>query len=444
MAGSVSTVVVAGPAGRVALRVPPSVTVADLLAEALGTVGGDLETTTRWLLARPKGDALDPEETIGRLGLADGTLLVIRPAVEAEDETLSEDLPEAVAGVVEAAPGQWTAADVAMLGALAAAAAVLASAASLWQLSTSLERVAVAVPAGLVALAFGAAASRTQSLSRVGRWVALSGLALWAVGGAGAVAESLPVAVPAAAALAVLAGALAIWFLVNDARNQACACALGAAIVGVGFAATVPVRASADVGAGIVVVLALMVVGMLPMVSVQMAGLLEIDSSAPDAKRRLVLSVASGRDVLGWLILGDAFVLVGASAVLAVGVGPYAPALAGVVTLATILQARHHGFRTEAAPLAVAAVTMAAVVEFGAVFHGIQTAWAPVVGAGMALLDVVVAVIVVEGAGRFSSSVDSRRWFGILEFLANAAIVPLFLGVIGLYDVVFTQAKHLL
>jgi len=63
--------------------------------------------------------------------------------------------------------------------------------------------------------------------------------------------ESLPVAVPAAAALAVLAGALAIWFLVNDARNQACACALGAAIVGVGFAATVPVRASADVGAGI-------------------------------------------------------------------------------------------------------------------------------------------------------------------------------------------------
>jgi type VII secretion integral membrane protein EccD len=428
----------------VALRVPPSVTVADLLAEALGTVGGDLETTTRWLLARPKGDALDPEETIGRLGLADGTLLVIRPAVEAEEETLSEDLPEAVAGVVEEAPGQWTVSDVALLGAAAAGAAVLAVAASLWQLSPSLERVAVAVPAGLVALAFGAAASRTQVLSRVGRWVALSGLALWAVGGAGTVAESLPVAAPTAAALAVLAGALAIWFSVKDARNQACACALGAAIVGVGFAATVPVKASTDVGAGIVVVLGLMAIGMLPMVSVQMAGLLEIDSSAADAKRQLALSVASGRDVLGWLILGDAFVLVGASAVLAVGVGPYAPALAGVAALATILQARHHGFRTEAAPLALAAVMMVAVVEFGVVFHGIQTAWAPIAGAGIALLDVVVAVIVVESAGRFSSSVDSRRWFGILEFLANAAIVPLFLGVIGLYDVVFTQAKHLL
>jgi hypothetical protein len=242
----------------VALRVPPSVTVADLLAEALGSVGGDLETTTRWLLARPKGDALDPEETIGRLGLADGTLLVIRPAVEAEEETLSEDLPEAVAGVVEAAPGQWSVSDVATLGAAVAGLAVLASAAALWQVSSPLERSAVALPAALVALLAGAVASRMESLGRIGRWVGLCGIALWAVGAAGLAAESLPSAVVAAASVGVLVGALATWFAVKGAGNQASASALGAALVGIGFAATVPTNASAAVGAGIVVVLGLM------------------------------------------------------------------------------------------------------------------------------------------------------------------------------------------
>lgn len=443
MAGSVCTLVVAGPTGRVALRVPPSVTVADLLSEAIASVGGDLDTTTPWLLAQPKGDALDPERTVGQLGLVDGSLLVLRPAVAAEDETISEDLPEAVAAVVESTRGQWSANDVGTLGAAVAALSVLAAGAAVSQVATPVERVAAAAGVGLVALAFGAFASRFEVLARLGRWVALASLPLWAMAGAAASA-SFPAGIPAAAAVGILVGALVVWFAVEGARSQAAGVALAAAVFGIGDAVTVPSKLPADVAAGIVAVLALALVGMLPSFSVQMAGILDIDSARKGAKRDLEWSVAAGRDVLAWLILGDAVVLAGATAVLAAGASPYAPALAGVVALATILQARHHGFLAEAAALAVAALVGLGVLEAALAVRLVPDQWLPVAASSIALADAVAAVLAVLIASRFKSSVDSRRWFGLLEFIANAAVIPLLLGVVGLYDFVFSQAKHLL
>jgi type VII secretion integral membrane protein EccD len=438
-----NTLIVAGPAGRVALRVPPSVTVADLLSEALAAVGGELDTTSRWLLARPAGDALDPERTVGQLGLMDGSLLVIRPAVEAEAESLSEDLPEAVGSVLESAHGQWSVADVGTLGAGVAVVAVLAASLAVFQANTPMVRLTTSLAAGLAVLLAGAISSRTAGLTRLGRWAAMASLALWAIGGAAA-ASSFPSDVLAAAAIGVLIGSLAIWFTVEGATAPALGAAFAAAIFGVGDAITVPAKAPLVVAAGIVAAMAVLAVGMLPKISVQMAGILEIDSAAGGAKRSLERSVAAGRDILAWLVVGDAVLLGGAVVVLAWSGGPYAYVMAAVIAIAAALQARHHGFRREAAPLMIAALVGLGALEVALAVHYAPASMLAVIGTAAALADVGAAMAVVSVAGRFSSSVDSRRWFGWLEFVANAAVIPLLLGLVGVYEFVFTQAKRLL
>lgn len=443
MAGSVSTLVVAGPAGRVALRVPASVTVADLLTEALAAVGGELDTTTSWLLARPKGEGLDPERTLGDLGLPDGSLLVLRPAVASEDETLSEDLPEAVASVVGSTPGQWSTEDVATLCAAAGVAAVLGLAYALAGMTPSIQQAGICFGVGLGIVVLAALCSRAPGVGRVGRWIALASLPLWALGGAGS-AASISNGALAAAAVGLLVGAMAVWVAVDGARAQASGVALAAAIAGLGAAVAVPTKVAPDVAAGVAALLALAVMGLLPGMAVQMAGTLEIDPAQAGAKGQLEQSVAAGRDLLAWLLFGDAVLLGGSAVLLAAAAAPFGLALAGVIGLAAALQARHRGFLAEAGPLAVAAVVAAGALEAALAGKYVPGAWLPIAGSAIALVDVIVAVSIAYAAGRFASTVDSRRWFGLLEFVADAAVIPLILGLVGVYDFIFNQAKHLL
>jgi hypothetical protein len=231
---------------------------------------------------------------------------------------------------------------------------------------------------------------------------------------------------------------------VPGARPQATSAALVTGIAGLGVALTVPTKLSIEVAAGFVAVFALASVGMLPGLAVSMAGTLDIEPSESGAKARLARAIDDGRDMLAWMLVGASVLLTGAAVLFAAGSNAYGLALSGVIAGSLALQARHHGFRAEALPLALAALVCAGALEIGLTIHFAPAGLVQAVAAGVALVDALVVVGIVAVAADFKSSVDSRHWFGVLEFLFNAAVIPLVVGLVGVYDFVFGQAKHLL
>jgi type VII secretion integral membrane protein EccD len=427
----------------VALRVPPTVTVADLISEAMAAVGGELETATHWVLALPKGDVLEPDRGVGQLGLLDGSLLILRPATEAETENVREDLPEAVASALEEATGRWSSESAATVAAVACAGLTLAAAVAVWMASPDLVCAVLAFGAGLGVVLASALLARTVTLARVGRWTALASLPLWAVGGASAIG-AFPAGIPAASALAVLAGAMLILLMVPGMRSPAVGAILAAAVFGLGSAVVVPVDLPSVVPTVVVALLALAALGLLPRIAIGLAGVLSIDSAEQGGDSGIASSVAEARGLLGWMLVGLSSVLGLVSVQLALSDGPFALALAGAVALITLLRARHHSFVAEIAPLAGAALVGFVTVEVALIDRLAPAGMTPFVGVGMAFADGLLVAMLALVAGEESGSVDTRRWLSRLEYTVVAAVIPLAVGALGVYDFVFNQAKHLL
>lgn len=444
MAGSVTTLLIAGPTARVALRASASVSVADLLNEAMAPAGGDLDASSGWELATLRGERLDPERLVGQLGLADGAMLVLRPVAQTSAEAINEDLPEAVAGVVQSSEGRWAPGDVGTLAAAVSVGGVAALGVAAYQLSSYSERAAVAGIGAVATLVVGAAAARYGPLARLGRWLAIAGLALWGLAGEAGALVAYPRGEAAFAAVGVLLGAVIVWALIAEARPAVTAAAFGAAICGVGCAAIVPLKLSMGVAAALAGLLALGSLGMLPGLALQLTGTLELDSAEPGVKGQLQSSLGSAREYLAWLISGAAAVLAGSGVLLALDPSWFGPALAAMIALAMALQARHHGFWREAAPLGVAALVVLGAVEMAVIIRLVPADTVPLAAACVAGIDVLVALAIAFVAGSFTSTVDSRRLFGTVQWVVDATIVPLLLGVVGVFDFVATQAKHLL
>ena len=205
VAGSTCSLLVAGPRGRIALRVPPTVTVAELLADACAALGGETEDAGHWVLATPRGEALDPERSVGQLNLLDGALLVLRAASQAEAANIREDLPEAVGASLEEAPGRWSAQAADTLAAVFASALALLSAVVVWRATPELTRAELAFGGGLGLVVVCVLLSRFTPMARTAMWMALAALPMFAIGG-GSVMSVVPAGMPAAAALGLLAG----------------------------------------------------------------------------------------------------------------------------------------------------------------------------------------------------------------------------------------------
>jgi hypothetical protein len=129
---------------------------------------------------------------------------------------------------------------------------------------------------------------------------------------------------------------------------------------------------------------------------------------------------------------------------MAIDGSPFALALAALIGLVTLLRSRHHGFVGEIVPLVAVSMVALVAVEVSLVTRLVPSDFVSAAEVAVAFLDGVIVVCATSLAGAGQGSVDTRRWLSRLEYAVDAAVVPVAIGALGVYDLVLDQAKHLL
>jgi type VII secretion integral membrane protein EccD len=437
-------ITVVTPRRRMDLTMPTQLACAELLPEVLRLAGEtDQGPSPRpWMLGRLGEPPLAPERTLSQSGVYDGDLLYLRAAGQPADPVVVDDLVETIAEAVDGRGGHWTAttwhrfamaAAAALLGAGAVAVATGGRGTAWLAAGAALALLLAAL--GLRRLLREPVAAATLALAAL-PWSALAGVAL--AGRAGAD----PAAAVAAGAGGLLAGAVAAAVAAPAVTGPCLAVALPAAALALAGAAVAavgatPVQAAAVLAVGLVPALTA-----LPRLAIALAGISPGDEDAEVAVQAERAKVAVGHALLTWVLGGAALTLTAALAVLAAG-GTLARCLAAAVAVSVGLRAR--GFRLvgEVLPLALAVLGGVVALELAVMADppaGPARQWS---GAGLlvgtaALL--ALAGFLLRGAG---PSPGARRRLEVVEALANLLLVPLALGVLGLYGAVERLAQRL-
>ena len=437
---------------RVDLTMPTHLACAELLPQVVRLTGETEQgpSPRPWVLGRLGEPPLAPERTLSQSGVYDGDLLYLRAAGQPADPVVVDDLVETIAEAVDSRGGHWTAATwhrfaMAAAAALLGAGAVAVGAGGRPLAGATAGRGTAGLAAG-AALALLLAALGLRRLLREPvaaaapalaalPWSALAGAAL--AGRAGAV----PAAVVAAGAGGLLAAAVAATMAAPVVTGPCLAVALPAAALALAAAAVAvvgatPVQAAAVLAVGLVPALTT-----LPRLAIALAGISPGDEDAEVAVQAERAKVAVGHALLTWVLGGAALTLTAALAVLATG-GTLARCLAAAVAASVGLRAR--GFRLvgEVLPLALAvlggvvALELAVMADPPGPARRWPGAWLLVGTAALLAL----AGFLLRGAG---PSAGIRRRLDMVEALANLLLVPLALGVLGLYGAVERLAQRL-
>jgi len=431
---------VLAPRQRVDVALPSDVPVAELVPMVLELVGepGRAVAPRPWRLSGIVGGPLPAAATLGELGVLDGELLRLGPALPVPAAPVFDDPVDAVAAGA-AGGGRGHRFEVAAALTLAVAAAALLGAAGPGSAPAALL-------AGVAAVVAVAAAGRlVQGEAGFARGVGLAGVVLAAAAGWAAVpGPPGPVPLLATAVGAGIAAAAAQLLLrvVAPALVAAGVIAIvgAAAVIGVQFGAT-PVAAATGVAA-----LAVVAAPLLPRAAIRLAGLPRPVVPADEAEltgddpplppAELAERADLARGYLAGLV-GAAALLSGAGAVVAAAAGGWAgPMFAGVTAAVLLLRARSYA---DAAP-ARTALTVGLATAVGLA--------ATVAGPG-APLNLVACAVLLVGAGAAVAALDAtargmrpelspvvRRTVDLVEGVLVAAAVPVALAAMGLFQLV--------
>lgn len=437
---------VLAPRHRVDVALPSDVPVAELVPMVLELVGepGRAVAPRPWRLSGVVGGPLPAAATLGELGVLDGELLRLGPALPVPAAPVFDDPVDAVAA--GAATGRREHRfEAAVVLAVAAAGAVLLGAYGPGSVASALlagvGAVVAVVRAGRLARRGGDPAF-TQTLAR---GVGLAGVALGAAAGWAAVpGPPGPVPLMAAAVAAGIAAAATQLLL----RVVAPTLVAAGAVAAVCAAAVIVVRlGAAPVAAAIAVAaLALVTAPLLPRAAIRLAGLprpvvpadeteLTVDDP-PLPPDELAERADLARGYLAGLA-GAAAVLAASGALVAASAGGWAgPVFAGVTAMVLLLRARGY------ADIAPARTTLAAGT---AVAIGLAAA----VGGPGSPLSLVACAVLLVGAGAGVATLDAaaramrpelspvlRRTIDVVEGVLAAAAVPLALAAMDLFALV--------
>jgi hypothetical protein len=181
----------------------------------------------------------------------------------------------------------------------------------------------------------------------------------------------------------------------------------------------------------------------LPRLAIALAGISSGDEEAEVAVEAERAKVAAGHTLLGWQLAGAAVTLAAALAVLVAGGGTLGRWLAGTVAVAISLRARAFRQAGQVLPLALVALGGGVALQ-GAVAAGLPAGpTRQATGAG--LLAASAALLALAGVGfrRRGRSPAMRRRLDLLDTLVNLLLIPLALGVVGLYGAVERLAQRL-
>jgi uncharacterized Zn-binding protein involved in type VI secretion len=279
-----------------------------------------------------------------------------------------------------------------------------------------------------------------------GTVLAMAGLPLWAVGGASAAHLSgHGAAAVAGGSAAVVVGAAAAAFAGRPAAAPAAAVAAVAAPLAVVAALGAALGAGVTERAAVLAVVWLAIADQLPRLATLLAGLSVREETMGASSAELRARVDRGHRSLAWLLAGVSLGLTWAVITLALSGRPAAWALCLAVALAAGLRARRHRFTAEVVALAVPGLAGAVALE-AAVPLSLDSLGAagPVFAAGLLLATAAGALGLALGVrGLTEPSPRRRRTLDAVELMANLALVPLAVAVLGLFNLIYQQARHL-
>jgi ESX secretion system protein EccD len=431
---------VLAPRHRVDVALPSDVPVAELVPMVLELVGepGTATPPRPWRLSGIAGGPLPPAATLGELGVLDGELLRLGPAVPVPAPPVFDDPVDAVAASATSVPPGHRFEAAAVLTVAATAAVLLAAGGP--------GAVASALLASLGAVVAVAGAPRLAGADPVlAHGTALTGVALAAAAGWAAMPGAPgPVPLMAAAVAAGIAAATAQLLL-----RVVAATLVGAGVVAVVSAAAVivvrlgvtPVTAATGTA-----VLAVVAAPMLPRAAIRLAGLPRPVVPADEAEltgddpplppAELAERAALARGYLAGLAGAAAVIAAVGALVAAFAAGWAGPVFAGITAAVLLLRARGYA---DAAP---ARTALAAGIATGI---GLAVAVADA-GTPPSLL---ACVVLMAGAGAGVAAIDAaargvrpelspvlRRTVDLVEGALVAATVPLALAAMDLFALV--------
>jgi type VII secretion integral membrane protein EccD len=394
----------------------------DLLGEPSGSVARPLT------LVRSTGEQLDVALTAADQEVLDGELLRIVRSDDAPPPPEVADVTDVLGESLRDRAGLWSPRTRQVTGAIAIGALGLA--------------VAALLPVGplLLAIAFAVLIVGAAVAGRAAwRWgaVALTAIALGV-----AAAGTWPVAWRAdLGALAVPAAVLVLNGLGWLALRVGIGLGLGlrsvalGSYVGLGLAvlpfALVAVGVSAVGAVAITAAVAVVICGVLPRVALAASGLTGLDDQVleghPRRRDEVTLTVNEAYRMLSWATVAVAIPVAVTAALLIAETNPWAVAVGGVVAAVTAL-------RTRAFPLAVPQMALWFAV-LAALVAGLvrQPRLSDLLVAGVLTAVALLVVILVVARPPAHQRAFWRRAGNLVELLAVIALIPLLLGLFGVF-----------
>ncbi len=442
------------PKWRVDLAVPVDIPISDLLATLVRSMGPDLADDGAahggWVLQKLGKPPLEPSSTLASAQVRDGDVLRLRPGSTQLPELAFDDILDAVASGVNERTPRWRPQHTARASVLFASATL--TFALFATLLTGPTWIAPAITAGVTAvMLLGAAGALGRAYSQRGAGVTAGSFAVAFAAAAGATAlgdkhriwafgstQLLP-----ALCAAVLVGVIALIILgagVTVFVSIIAASLLGAIGTAVANITSLGVYGSAALVAGITLACS----PFLPMLAFRLSRipLPSIPSNAEDLRRDS--SKIAGATVLDQAVRADqyltgltsatAITIAASGALLATG-GVSDRILAGVLGAICVLRARLFTGRGQRSAMLIAGgvAGMALLVTRAVATHGLTRVLVFLIPA--AVLAAVFLVFAVALPDRRLAPTWAR-FADVVESMLILSVIPLALGVIGVYGAV--------
>lgn len=425
-------VTVLGAARKAELVVPNDIAMAGLLPDLLEMLEERGGSASRPLsLVRTTGEQVDLALSASDQGLDDGAILRLVRQEEAPPPPEIADVTDVLAER-RATRGLWSRDWLHATAAVGVGVLGLIGGLGVSALDTALSLPLLGGLLGaLVAVAVVAGRFR-------GRWVALAATAVAlgltpATAGVAIEAMDAATAPTLAGAVAVLLAWLVLFLGIGVGLGDRPA--LWGSLLGIGLAAlagALAVTPWAPTGiAGVVATVAVVACGVLPWYALSLSGLTGLDDEVVEGRPRrretVLVTVDAAYRTLSWSVAAVAVAIAGSGAVLLSSGDPWAVGLGAAAIVVTAL-------RTRAVPL-----TVQVVLLWGAVLVAVSAALAssPLLedwGRGAVALALAAGCAVAAGLRPPEHQRASLRRFGnAIETVAVVAILPLLLGVHGVY-----------
>jgi type VII secretion integral membrane protein EccD len=445
-------VTVVAPRTRIDLALPSDVAVANLLPMLLRMAGeSSADGGSRhggWCLAKLGDEAIDPDRPLSSLGVVDGELLQLRRRSDSPPPPLFDDVVDAIAVAAPDSYRPWTESTARTLGIVAAGLALLASAIALLRAGAvagpdlRFSAAALAGAAAVVALIVGAVIARVYDDANAGVAVAAGSLPLGFVSGLYIVPGGVHAANFLLACMLVFVLAAASVTVLGAGITPFVASATAAALGALTFlVATLVDRPAAGIAAG-AAALALCAISALPRLTIHLSRLpmpqvpgsakdLQEDPGFPDftaIERRAGVA----HEYLTGMIAGCGAVAA-IAAVLAAAGGALGIVLGTVVAAVLLLRARSYANGRQAIALLVSGMVAIAGLTAALLALARQPGLL-LIGFGGLLALATFALFTGVAVPRRRFSPVLRQSVDVIEAILIAAVLPLALGVLDLYN----------